>query len=53
MMRDSFSCYMQTPQLNPYLLHPEPQLGRSPYQDVGDDGFGTFQFFHVLYMRVQ
>lgn len=36
-------CYLQAPQLNPYLLHPEPQFGRSPCQDVGDDGFGNLR----------
>lgn len=45
MTHEIYHCHMQAPQLNPYLLHPEPQFGRSPCQDVGDDGFGTL---HVL-----
>lgn len=32
---------MQAPELNPYFLHSEPQLGWSSCQNVGDDGFGT------------
>ena len=41
MLHDIFHCFMQAPQLNPYFLHSEPQLGRSSRQNVGDDGFGT------------